>query len=145
MTSDTGHAVINRLIETCRDGERGYRQAATEVESPELQQLFGKLADQRALFANELLPHAQRLGGDQPRPGTPAAALHRALMALEATLGAGDTTITREVRRGDNETLRVYTEAIQSALPPQSRTLIERQLDELEETHLGLPASRRVR
>ena len=86
MAERTERAVLNHLIETCRDAERGLRLAADEVKSNELKRLFLRLAEQRQAFANELLPHAQRLGGASVSDGTAAAALHRAWIQVKARL-----------------------------------------------------------
>ena len=77
MTDHSEHAVLNRLIVSCRDGERGFRLAADKVKNAQLRQLFRDLAAQRALFAEELLPHAQRMGGDAPQEGSVLGALHQ--------------------------------------------------------------------
>ena len=55
----TSRAVLNALIETCRDSERGFNGAAGLVTAPSLKALFLELAAQRARFAEELVPHAQ--------------------------------------------------------------------------------------
>jgi len=139
MTDRSEHAVLNHLIETCRDGERGFRLAADKAGDPALKRLFGELASQRATFATELLPHAQRLGGNPPSEGTTAAVLHRSWIALEQALRHDDHLIVNEVERGDRATLRIYFDAVNGMLPPESRDLVQRQLDELEETHARLP------
>ena len=79
MAERTERSVLNHLIETCRDAERGLLLAAEHVQSRELKRLFYRLAEQRRAFANELLPHAHRLGGASTADGTAAAAVHRGL------------------------------------------------------------------
>ena len=64
MAEQTPRSVLNHLIETCRDSERGYRSAAGLVEGPALKTKLLEMANERARFAQELVPHAQRLGGD---------------------------------------------------------------------------------
>jgi uncharacterized protein (TIGR02284 family) len=139
MIDHSEHAVLNHLIETCRDGERGFRLAAEKVNDPELKQLFTELSAQRSMFASELIPHAQRLGGDPAGDGSAIGSLHRGLIALEQALRHDDRLIVNEVERGDRATLRVYFEAIGGMLPPETRDLVQRQLDELEETHSRIP------
>ena len=55
--------VLDHLIGMCRDEEQTLRFAATHVGDGKLRALLGELAEQRAQFANDLLPHARRLGG----------------------------------------------------------------------------------
>jgi uncharacterized protein (TIGR02284 family) len=135
MAERSEHAVLNRLIETCRDGERGFRLAAEQVKHEGLKALFTDLAAQRRQFVAELLPHAQRLGGDAPGEGTGVATLHRGWMTLEGAFGHNDHVILGETERGDRATLRLYADAVNGLLPPQTRDLVQRQLDQLEEGH----------
>jgi uncharacterized protein (TIGR02284 family) len=139
MIDRSEHAVLNHLIETCRDGERGFRLAAEQVDDPGLRKLFEEMASQRATFATELLPHARRLGGDAPAEGTAAAALHRSWMALERAIVHADDMVLHEVERGNRATLRIYYDAVNGMLPPESRDLVQRQLDEIEESHARIP------
>ncbi len=139
MIDRSEHAVLNHLIETCRDGERGFTAAATYVQNVSLKMMFTELAAQRATFAAQLLPHSQRLGGDPPADGTRVASLHRGWMAIEEMLRHDDRLILDEVERGDRATLRVYEDAVSGMLPPETRDLVQRQLDELAETHARIP------
>ena len=141
MTDRSEHAVMNSLIETCRDGERGFRLAAEKVANPTLKALFVELAGQRAAFAAELLPHAQRLGGDRPSDGTAAAALHRGWMTIEAAVRHDDHLIVAEVERGDRATLRAYSDAVGGMLHPASRDMVQRQLDAVTAAHARIPVS----
>ncbi len=47
-------STLNELIETCRDGEQGFRTASEAVAEPDVQRLFASYAPQRAPFAVEL-------------------------------------------------------------------------------------------
>ena len=145
MTDRLEHVVLNSLIETCRDGERGFRLAAEQVADAGLKSLFLECAAQRARFASELLPHAQRLGGTGATDGTTAAALHRGWMTLENRLRHDDQVVVHEVERGDAASLRVYVDALNGMVPPETRDLIQRQLDELEESHARIPARAAMR
>ena len=56
-------STLNNLIETCKDGQDGFRQAAEGVKHTELKTLFLTYAQQRAQFAGELQSEVHRLGG----------------------------------------------------------------------------------
>src|SRR3954465_4320077 len=73
MNTWSEHRVLNHLIETCRDGERGFRLASQQVADPGLKALFTELSAQRATFAAQLVPHVQRLGGQPASDGTATA------------------------------------------------------------------------
>ena len=100
MAEQTERDVLNRLIQTCRDGELGFRYAANHVRSPEVKAFFLEIASQRDSFAGEILPHAQRLGGAAEPDGSIAGALHRGWMTIKDTVGAHeDAAIMRETER----------------------------------------------
>ena len=139
MIDRSEHAVLNHLIETCRDGEKGFRLAAGFVKAPELKALFLELADQRATLAAQLLPHAQRLGGNAPAAQTRLAALHRGWMAMEAKILHDDKVIVTEVEQGNRATLDLYADAIAGMLAPETRQLVEQQFRDLEEASGRIP------
>src|SRR6185295_5116642 len=86
MTDRSERAVLNHLIETCKDAERGYRHIADHTADAAIKSLFLDLAWQRAKFASDLLRHAQRLGGASAHEGTAAGALHRTWFDLRSAL-----------------------------------------------------------
>jgi uncharacterized protein (TIGR02284 family) len=90
MTNRGERAVLNHLIETCKDAERGFRHVAEYATDPAVKSLFLDIASQRAGFAADLLPHAQRLGGARGAEGTTAGALHRTWMDLRHALSGDD-------------------------------------------------------
>jgi uncharacterized protein (TIGR02284 family) len=138
MAQRTERTVLNQLIETCRDAELGLRVAADQVESPELKRLFLRLAEQRRSFANELLPHAQRLGGGSVADGTAAAAVHRAWIQVKARLARNpDRAVLEEAARGERYAVHVYDDAVADWIPPEVREIVEGQ-------DLGVRVARRL-
>jgi uncharacterized protein (TIGR02284 family) len=137
----TPRVVLNHLIETCRDSERGYRAAADLVASQTLNAQFLEMAEERARFVAELLPHAQRLGGDEAGDGTTVASLHRRWMDLKARLSQHDDhAVFADVLRGDSVTLRAYETALGEVLPASVRELVERQDQKIRQVHAQLEA-----
>jgi uncharacterized protein (TIGR02284 family) len=138
MAVQTEHSVLSHLIETCRDGARGFHLAAEQVASPTLKTVFTELADQRTAFADELLPHVYRLGGEAPANGTRAAALHRGWMDVKQAVVHTDQAVLTEVRRGNTVAVQAYTDAVNSLLPPDTRDLVQRQCDLIVKSHASL-------
>jgi uncharacterized protein (TIGR02284 family) len=125
--SESARTVLNSLIETCRDAERGLLHAATLVADPALQHLFDATARKRAEMAHDLLPHAQRLGGASTADGTVAASLHRKWMDVRDLFSGGDDqSILTEARRGDDSTALAFKRAVDGSLPATVRELVER-------------------
>lgn len=128
MAERTERTVLNHLIETCRDAERGLRLAAGQAKSPVIKRLFLKLAEQRREFANELLPHAQRLGGASVADGTAAAAVHRSWMQLKGRLASNpDRAVLEEAARGERYAVQAYDDAVADMIPPDVREIVEGQ------------------
>jgi uncharacterized protein (TIGR02284 family) len=131
-------AVLNHLIETCRDAERGFQIAAGEVKAPELRRLFLRLAEQRHDFASELLPYAQRLGGASVGDGTRFATLHRAWLQLKAHLANNpERAVLEEAARGERFAVAAFDEAVHDLVLPDARELIQAQ-------DLGVRVARRL-
>ena len=145
MTVPSPRAVINSLIETCKDGERGLLHAAELVKDPSLKTFFTETAHRRAEFATQLLPHAQRLGGADTADGTTGAILHRKWMDVRSALsGHDDGAVIDEVERGDNFTVLAFKSAVDGALPATVRDLVERLYRDVTESHLRFADLKRV-
>ena len=135
MSERNERTVLNHLIETCKDAERGFRHLAQHAANPALKSMFLDLASQRARFAADLLPHAQRLGGAREADGTTAGALHRTWIDLRAALSRDDqTAVVREAERGEQFSLGVFKDALEGMLPPTVRDLVASQYAELQQT-----------
>ena len=59
-------SVLEKLIETCRDGQNGYRDAAEHTKSPQLRQFFNQQSIERAQFAGQLENELIHLGDHDP-------------------------------------------------------------------------------
>src|SRR2546423_14676926 len=94
-------SVVEKLIETCRDGQNGFREAAQHVKSLSIRELFNQLSLQRAQFAGELETaiHLDKKT-DVKQEGSVSGKLHRAWMDLKANLGAGDGGILAAAETG---------------------------------------------
>jgi uncharacterized protein (TIGR02284 family) len=135
MTDRSERAALNHLIETCKDAERGYRHVAEHAADPAVKTLFLDIASQRAKFAADLLPFAQRLGGANTHEGTAAGALHRTWIDLKSAIFRNDPiAIVHEAERGEHFSRGVYQDALDSLLPPTAREIVESQYVELQKT-----------
>jgi len=128
--------VLNTLIESCRDGQNGYRDAAQHVTQHSLRQFFNEQSLQRAQFAGELEQEAQHLGEHDPdRSGSVAGALHRAWFDFKTNLGGGDHAILASVEAGEDRAKKVYEEATKEKLPENLLALIRRQQASVQAAH----------
>ena len=137
MTESDPRSILNSLIETCKDGERGLLHAAELVKNPALKTFFADTAGRRAQFAAELLPHAQRLGGAATADGTAGATLHRTWMGVRSALsGHDDGAVASEAERGHSLTVLAFKTAVEGALPATVRDLVEHAYSEVRASHL---------
>jgi uncharacterized protein (TIGR02284 family) len=135
MTDRSERAVLNHLIETCKDAERGFRHVAEHATDPAVKSLFLDIASQRARFAADLLPYAQRLGGAAAHEGTAAGALHRTWIDLRSAIFRNDSrAIVHEAERGETFSRGVFENALEGILPPTAREVVETQYAELRKT-----------
>lgn len=138
MSEPNVSVVLNHLIETCRDGEKGFVAAADLVSDPIAKTMFTEIATERAQFAARLLPFAQRLGGATAPSGSTGASMHRQWMDIRSRLsGHDDRAILTEVLRGDTVTVLAFKTAVEGVLPLNVRDLIEEQYGVMVKEHEG--------
>ena len=136
MSEPNVSVVLNHLIETCKDGASGFHHAAELVSDAGFKTLFTDLAQRRTQVAAELLPHAQRFGGNEAADGTTAASLHRKWMDVRDNWsGHDDRAILAEARRGDSMTVASFKDALAGVLPASVRDMVERQYAEICSGH----------
>lgn len=137
MQNDKAISVLNNLIETCKDGEQGFRTAAEGLKDAQTKALFSEYSRQRAQMARELQDEVRRLGGDPEKAGSTAGALHRGWMDIKsAVTGKDDHAIVAEAERGEDVAKNAYDEAVKDASLPQSAlTLVQQQAVKVREAH----------
>jgi len=134
--AETTIDVLDKLIETCRDGQEGYRDAAEHAHSTELKDFFRRQSLERAQFAGELEAEAQHLGEADPDRGTSISnKLHRAWFDLKQMLGGSDISILESVEAGEDTAKKNYQEALRVDLPMDVHTIIERQSHSILAAH----------
>jgi len=122
--------IVHKLIETCRDGQAGYLEAAEFAHNTELKTFFANQALERARFAAELEHAAQRLGEASPSVNTSLVnRVHRAWIDLKHKLGAGDASVLGSVETGESNARAHYEQALAADLPFEIRRIVERQAE----------------
>jgi uncharacterized protein (TIGR02284 family) len=136
MDYDDAISTLNNLIETCKDGEYGFRTAAEGVKKSELRTLFNTYAQQRAQFAAELQGEVRGLGGDPEKTGSVAATLHRGWINIKsAVTGQDEGAIIAECERGEDSAVKNYQEALGEDLPANLKETIQKQYGQVKEAH----------
>jgi uncharacterized protein (TIGR02284 family) len=97
---DNARDILQKLIETCRDGETGYLHAAGVADDSELKSYFQQQSLERARFRVELTDAITRLGEPDPdTSGSSTAVLHRAWFEVKDDFGGGDHTLLKVLSR----------------------------------------------
>src|SRR5436189_4412015 len=128
---------VNSLIETLKDGQEGFKQAAEGVKDLQLKSLFNEYSRQRSRFGSELQSQAQSLGEVRPETsGSAAGALHRAWINLKSAVTSGDDhAILAECERGEDSAVKAYEKAMNDNLPAQFLEIVSRQYSEIKNAH----------
>ena len=136
-TTSSIASVLNSLIETCKDGQEGFRSAAEDVKSAPLKTLFNELSRQRGLFITQLQDLVRGLGEETEKKGSVAGALHRGWIDLKGALTSGDEhSILAECERGEDSAVEEYREALDhEELPSQVREIVAQQYMAVQGAH----------
>jgi uncharacterized protein (TIGR02284 family) len=136
MDNDRIIGTLNDLIETCKDGQEGFKEAADNVKAPDLKTFFNQVAQERGVCVSELQADVRRLGGNPDKTGSAAGALHRTWMNIKGTLtGKDDHAILSECERGEDSAVEAYTDALKKGLPANVLAIVERQFQSIKQTH----------
>jgi uncharacterized protein (TIGR02284 family) len=136
MDENNALNAIEALIETCKDGQKGYQDAATHVKNPDLKRYFDEQSLERARFAGELEAELIRLGKpDEKVSGSVSAALHRAWIDTKVSLGGGDKSILESVEQGEDSAKDSYKKALEGPLPAYIAEIIRRQAASVQKAH----------
>lgn len=144
--SQTKEAIstLNSLIETLKDGQEGFRQAAEAVKDSELKSLFNELSLQRSKFAGELQNQVIQLGDSDPeKTSSTAGAMHRAWINIKSAISSQDDhAILAECERGEDSAVAEYKKAMEAELSSPVRDLISTQYTDVKAGHDRVKALR---
>jgi uncharacterized protein (TIGR02284 family) len=131
------NTVLNNLIETLKDGQEGFKQAAEGVSDPKLKSLFLDYSQQRSRFATALQSEARRHEETEPETSSSATgALHRGWINLKSAITGGDEhAILAECERGEDSAVEEYKKALNDGLSPSAQELVSRQFAEIKAAH----------
>lgn len=136
MSNDEVIDTLNDLIETCKDGEYGFRSCAEHCKSPDLKQLFMDRAGDCQRGAGELQGLVAQLGGTPDTGGSASGAMHRGWVAVKATLSTyDDKAMLEECERGEDAALARYRDALAKPLPANIHAIVDRQYQGVRRNH----------
>jgi uncharacterized protein (TIGR02284 family) len=128
--------VLQKLIETCRDGETGYLHAAGLADDPELKNYLQQQSLERGRFRVALTEAEKKLGETEPdTSGSSAAVLHRAWFEMKDDVGGGDHTLLESVEQGEDRAKETYASALETRLPAGIDPLVREQYASVKAAH----------
>jgi uncharacterized protein (TIGR02284 family) len=129
-------AAVNNVIAANRDAEQGYRAAADAAKDRPLKELFEELTLQRGHFAEEMQAAVKDLGFEPTHPSGIGGVLHGAWMTVKSLVSGHSTyAILTEVERGERWCMKTYRESMATNLPPEIRSVLDRQFAKIEEAY----------
>jgi uncharacterized protein (TIGR02284 family) len=131
-------STINGLIETLKDGQKGFREASEAVKDSQLKMLFSEYSLQRSKFAGELQNEAISLGEHDPEnTSSTAGAMHRAWINLKSAITSQDDhAILAECERGEDSAVSEFKKAMEKEeLSSPIREIVSRQYTDVKSAH----------
>jgi uncharacterized protein (TIGR02284 family) len=123
--------VAKELVETLKDGERGYASAAEKVrdsDHSEWAATLQRFSEQRAHFRREIVELGHDYGDDVDESGTVTAALHRGWIALKDALTGDDAgSVLAAAVTGEDHAVSEYEKALEKDLSAGFREVVTRQ------------------
>ncbi|MEO8653720.1 MAG: PA2169 family four-helix-bundle protein, partial [Ramlibacter sp.] len=128
--------VLNDLIETCKDGEYGFKACADQAKRQDLKSMLQQRAEDCRSAAQELAQQVRNLGGDVQDSGSAMGAVERGWVAVRTTLTTyDDRAVLEECERGEDNALARYRKALKKPLPANIKLIVERQLQGVQRNH----------
>ena len=130
-------SMLNGLVETSKDGEKGFAKAAEDTKDSELKAMFAERSQDCARGAAELQELIAGHGGDPQKGGSVAGALHRGWVNLRAAVSPrDDLAILEECERGEDVAKAAYRKALDDdSLSPDERGVVQRQYEGVIRNH----------
>ena len=134
--NDDAIDTLNNLLETCRDGEYGFRECAEHCKEHDIKTVLNQRASDCQSAAAELQGLIVQMGGEPDEGGTATAALHRGWVSVKGTLsGYSDQDMLDECERAEDVALAQYRKALKQNLPQHAQTVVERQAQGTQKNH----------
>ena len=136
MDKNDAISVLEDLIQTCKDGQKGYQEAASKVKRSDLKAFFNEQSLERSRFAGELEAELIRLGRPDKRvSGSVVGSMHRAWIDTKVGLGGGDKTILDWLEHGEDTAKDAYQKAVTADLPEDIAQIVRRQAASVQAAH----------
>jgi uncharacterized protein (TIGR02284 family) len=128
--------VLKDLVETCFDGEYGFRTCADQAKRQDIKSVLMQRAEDCRRGAQELADKIHELGGKVSEGGSAMGAVERGWVAVRTTLTTyDDKAVLEECERGEDNAKARYRKALQKPLPADVKLIVERQMQGVQRNH----------
>ncbi len=129
MEAKATQTLLNELVETLKEGEKGYAEALTDVEDADLKATFKEFALQRSGYINEIEDQMLKLNLNPDESTSVTSKVHRAFINLKGLVTGKDrAAILNECERGEEYAVKAYQTALKAeGLPSALQGVIEKQ------------------
>ena len=142
-SNDDVISTLNGLIETCKDGQDGFKTASEGIQRSDLKTVFYEFSQQRADFVGVNQELVRSLGGDPEKSGSMSAAVHRGWMDIKSLVtGKDEEAILNECERGEDYAKEAYSDALKTALPTNIADVVSQQSHAILAAHNRIKALR---
>ena len=139
-------SVLNDLIETCKDGQEGFKTCAEDIKHPELKTLFVQRSADCGSAAAELQSAVRSMGGDPETSTSVSGDLHRRWDDVKSMFtGKDEEAVLNEAERGEDHAMKAYRDAMEKINKHNLvgiRDLVERQYHGVQRNHDQVKALR---
>ena len=133
---DDAKSLINELIETSKDGEKGFSNAANDTTDPHLRGVFVECSQRCRAGASELQEQVRALGGKPETDGSVMGAVHRGWLEMKSAVTSRDAkAILEECEHGEDYAKARYADALKKDLPVAVREVLQRQYEGVISNH----------
>lgn len=130
------YSTVHHLIERCKDGAKGYKTAAEDVEDADLKQLFMKYAVQRDSMITELQDELHKMGKTDDESSSLEGTIHRIWIDIKSAISSKDRKrILEECERGEDYAVAAFEEARKADLPARLKQIVEQQYQDVKNAH----------
>jgi uncharacterized protein (TIGR02284 family) len=136
-------ATLNSLLQTTKDGAKGFRTCSKDVKNGSLTPVFDSSADRCDEGAAVLETEIRKLGGEPAMSGSVSGILHRRWTDIMSSVtGMEEHVVLEECERGEDAAMRNYEAALKGALPADIEAIVRRQYVGVKANHGRIRALR---
>ncbi|UZO81103.1 PA2169 family four-helix-bundle protein [Aquimarina sp. ERC-38] len=125
---------LNELLEKTYDAEKGFKNAAENIDNSSLKGYFERKAKERYDFGHQLKSEIRNMGQEVDKGGSVTGSVHRAWMDVKALFsGDNEESMLEESIRGEKAAIEEYQNILnETTLPGSTRTILMNQKSQIE-------------